>query len=446
MFNLIELNTRINKIVWGPTLILILIGVGLYYTLGTGFIQFKKLGRIFKEIFVKKKKDLEGDITPLQALSVALAGTVGVGNIAGVATAIAFGGPGAVFWMWISGILGMATKYGEVVLGIKYRIRQIRGPLLGGPMVYIRRGLGKKFNFLAIIFALLGAMAAFGIGNMTQANSVAIGLKEWGISPLFTGIFLLFAVGLVTLGGLKRIAQVASFCVPFMCILYFLGAIIILILNIVHLPQVLGLIFKGAFSPISAVGGFMGVTVKQAIRWGIARGIFSNEAGLGSAPIAHATAKTEHPVKQGFYGILEVFIDTIIICSATALAILVTGVWKTGLTGTVLTVSAFQTVFGKNLGLFLVVFCMILTAYDTILAWGFYGETCFAYLFGPYARIIYRVLWLPPIIIGALGKLEIIWDIADTMNGLMAIPNIIALFLLGKVVFNLTKDFFKNQR
>ncbi|MCX7661061.1 MAG: amino acid carrier protein, partial [Candidatus Omnitrophica bacterium] len=299
---LIELNSKLNKLLWGPFLISVLIGVGLYYSFGTGFVQIVKFKRVLKEVFAYKKKDLEGDITPFQALSVALAGTVGVGNIAGVATAISLGGPGAIFWMWVSGLLGMATKYAEVVLGIKYRIRQIRGPLLGGPMVYIRRGLGKKFNLLALSFAILGALASFGIGNMTQANSVALGFSEFGIPRVFTGIFLILAVGLVTIGGLKRIAEVASFCVPFMCIIYFLGAILVIILNIQRLPSALWLIFKGAFSPISACGGFLGAGIKEAIRWGMARGVFSNEAGLGSAPIAHATAKIDHPVKQGFYG------------------------------------------------------------------------------------------------------------------------------------------------
>jgi len=443
---ILDINERLNPIIWGPLLILVIIGVGLYYSFGCKFIQFSKFRNVLKETVIRRKReDAEGDITPFQALNVALAGTVGVGNIAGVATAIALGGPGAVFWMWVSGFLGMATKFAEVVLGIRYRIRQIRGPLLGGPMVYIRRGMGKRFKFLAAIFAILGATAAFGIGNMTQANSVAIGLEELGIPRIFTGIFLIFCVGLVTIGGLKRIAYVAMFCVPFMCILYFLGALIILFLNIIHLPTALGLIFKGAFSPIAATGGFMGVTVRQAIRWGIARGIFSNEAGLGSAPMAHATAKTNHPVRQGFWGILEVFIDTIVICSATALVILVTGMWKSSETGSVLTMSAFETVFGKNIGFSLVVLCMALTAYDTILAWGFYGETCSAYLFGPKARIFYRFLWLPPVLMGAMGKLEVIWNISDTLNGLMAIPNLIALFSLGGVVFGLTREFFKEE-
>lgn len=444
MINIIlQINSKLNEFLWGPLLIVAILGVGVYLTLGTRFVQIFKLPFVFKETLIKKRKGLEGDITPFQALNIALAGTVGVGNIAGVATAIALGGPGAVFWMWVSGILGMATKFAEVVLCIKYRIRQIRGPMLGGPMVYIRRGMGKNFKFLAGIFAVLGALAAFGIGNMTQANSVALGLKEFGLPQIYTGIILLSCVGLVTIGGIKRIAHVAMFCVPFMCILYFLSAIIIICVNIGKLPEVLFLIFKSAFSPVAATGGFMGVTAKQAIRWGIARGIFSNEAGLGSAPMAHATAKTDHPVRQGMWGVFEVFIDTIVICSVTSLAILASGVWTQGKSGAILTCLAFETVFGKNLGFSLVVLSMVLTAYDTILAWGFYGETCSAYLFGPKARSIYRMIWLVPIILGSLGKLETVWAIADTLNGLMAIPNLIALLVLSPVVFGLTKEFFK---
>lgn len=443
---ILKINSRLNEFIWGPPMLGVLLGVGIYLTVGARFIQFLKFPRVLKETLVRKKKtDLEGDISPFQALNVALAGTVGVGNIAGVATAIAFGGPGAIFWMWISGLLGMATKYAEVVLGIKYRIRQIRGPMLGGPMLYIRRGMGRNFRFLAGIFAVLGALAAFGIGNMTQANSVAIGAQQFGIPRIFTGILLVLAVGLVTIGGIKRIAYVATFCVPFMCGLYMLGATFIIISNFYKLPQVFVLIFKSALSPVATIGGFMGVAVKDAIRWGLMRGVFSNEAGLGSAPMAHATAKTDHPVRQGLWGIFEVFVDTIIICSATALTIMVTGVWKSGTTGAALTMSAFQTELGKNLGFSLVVFCMALTAYDTMLAWGFYGETCCAYFFGPRVRPIYRFLWLPPIILGCLGRLEVVWSVADTLNGLMAIPNLIALVALSPVVFSLTKEFFKKE-
>jgi AGCS family alanine or glycine:cation symporter len=281
---------------------------------------------------------------------------------------------------------------------------------------------------------------------MAQANSVATGLEQFHIPRVFTGVFLILAVGLVTIGGLKRIAHVAVFCVPFMCIVYFVGAVILVLLNIDKLPETLVLIFKSAFTPVAATGGFLGAGFKEAIRWGIARGVFSNEAGLGSAPIAHATAQTDHPVRQGLWGVFEVFIDTIVICSATALAILVTGVWKSGSTGAVLTMEAFQTVFGTKIGFSVVALCMAMTAYDTMLAWGFYGETCAAYLFGPRARGVYRILWLAPIMLGALWELKNVWGLADTLNGIMAIPNLIALLLLGPVVFRLTKEFFSKDQ
>jgi AGCS family alanine or glycine:cation symporter len=442
----LRINSILNDFVWGPAMIVAIVCIGTYLTIGTRFVQLLKFPHVLRETVIRKKrKDLEGDITSFQALNVALAGTVGVGNIAGVATAIAMGGPGAIFWMYLSGLLGMATKFSEVVLGIKYRIRQIRGPMLGGPMLYIRRGMARDFRFLSGVFAVLAALAAFGIGNMTQANSVAIGLETFGIPRIFTGVILIFAVGVVTIGGLKRIAHVAMFCVPFMCILYFLGAMIIIALNISKFPEAMLLIFKSAFTPVAATGGFMGATVKNTIRWGIARGVFSNEAGLGSASMAHATAKTDHPVRQGLWGIFEVFIDTIVICSATGLCILISGVWKNGSTGSLLTMSAFETVFGRNLGFSLVALCMALTAYDTMLAWGFYGETSAAYLFGPKARPFYRFLWLLPIMLGSLGRLEVIWGIADTLNGLMAIPNLIALFTLSPIVFNLTREFFSRR-
>jgi AGCS family alanine or glycine:cation symporter len=447
MHRIFEINSRLNEFIWGPVMIIAIVGVGIYLTVGTGLVQFREFSTVLKgTLFRKKKTGLEGDISPFAALSVALAGTVGVGNIAGVAAAIALGGPGAIFWMWVSGLVGMATKFAEVVLAIRYRTRQPQGPMLGGPMMYIEGGLGKNFKFLAIMFAVSGALAAFGIGNMTQANSVAIGLEEFHIPRFFTGVLLVLAVGLVTVGGIKRIAHVVMFCVPFMCIVYLIGAVFLIVVNIYRLPDVLVLIFKSAFSPLAATGGFAGAGVKAAVRWGIARGVFSNEAGLGSASIAHSTAQTDHPVRQGLWGILEVFVDTIIVCSATALAILITGVWKSGSTGSVLTMSAFQTVFGRQVGGSVVVLSMVLTAYDTMLAWGFYGETCSAYLFGAKARVVYRVLWLAPIMLGSLGTLEAVWAFADTLNGLMAIPNLIALLFLGPVVFGLTKEFFKNYQ
>jgi AGCS family alanine or glycine:cation symporter len=452
---LLNLNNTINKIIWGPLLITLIIGVGLYISIGIKFLQIRHLGKVFKETFLKAKKPKEkgggaaaagaGDISPFQALNVALGGTVGVGNIAGVATAIALGGPGAIFWMWVSGVLGMATKFAEVVLSINYREREEGGPMIGGPMMYIKKGLPKVFHPLAYIFAVFGALAAFGIGNMAQANSVADGTLQFGIPRHFTALLLIVAVGLVTIGGIKRIAQVAMVCVPFMCILYFISGIAILLINIRSIPDAIWLILRGAFTGQAAAGGFAGATVTYAIRYGIARGVFSNEAGLGSAPIAHSTAKTDNPVKQGFWGIMEVFIDTIVICTTTALVIITTGSWASGNTGAMLTMEAFSKFFGKAIGYSIVVFCMVLTAYDTNLAWCFYGETCTAFLLGHNTRIFYRILWLPFVLIGALGKLEVIWNICDTLNGLMALPNIIALIILGPVVFKLTKNYLNSE-
>jgi len=445
---ILKINEFLNQIVWGIPTIILLISAGISISIITKFLQFTKFKRIMKETFGKifsKPKGKEGDITPFQALTVAMGGTVGVGNIAGVATAISLGGPGAIFWMWISGIFGMATKFGEVVLSLKYRIREKEGPMVGGPMVYIERGMGKKFKFLGIIFAIFGGIAALGIGNMVQANSVAEGFSHFGISKIFTGIILLLAVGLVTIGGIKRIAQVASFFVPFMCITYMICGILVILKNIHNLPYAIKIIFLHAFKPLSPIGGFAGATVANAIKYGIARGIFSNEAGLGSAPVAHSTAIVDHPVRQGFWGIFEVFFDTIIICSITGIAIITSGVWISGETGATLTSRAFSTLFGFNLANAIVTISMILTAYDTNLAWCFYGETYLSYLFGykHFVRVFYRFIWLPFIIIGSISKLEEIWSIADTLNGLMAIPNIIAIFYLLPVIRKLYKEFFE---
>lgn len=441
---LLNLNNAINSIIWGPLLIILILGVGAYISVGIKFLQIRYLEKIIKHTFFRgTKKDAEGDISPFQALNVALSGTIGVGNIVGVATAITLGGPGAIFWMWISGILGMATKFAEVVLSVYYREKEKGGPMVGGPMMYIKKGLPKIFHPLAYIFAVFGALAAFGIGNMAQANSVADGLLQFGIPRYFTALFLIVAVGLVTIGGIKRIAYTATVCIPFMCMLYFILGILVLIAYIHFIPKAIMLILKGAFTTQAAIGGFAGATVIQAIRYGIARGIFSNEAGLGSAPIAHSTAKTDNPVRQGFWGMIEVFVDTLVICSITALVIITTNSWTSGNTGALLTMEAFSKFFGKTVGYSIVVLSMVLAAYSTNIAWCFYGETCAAFLFGHNVRIFYRILWLPFVLIGALGKLEIIWNICDTLNGLMALPNIIALIILGPTVFKLTEEFPK---
>ena len=475
---LIWLNAEVNALLWGPPMLVLLIATGVYITVRTRWIQFAKFGLMCRETMgkiVHRGPRADGDVTPFQALTVAMGGTVGVGNIAGVATAIAWGGPGAIFWMLLSGLIGMATKFAEVVLGVHYRKRDPGGPMVGGPMMYITRGMGRRWKPLAIAFCLFGAAAGLGIGNMTQANAVADGVEtllapaaptsaadgaeqppaasdgsaSQHVSPVrwITGGVLLLAVGLVTIGGIKRIANVAMFCVPFMCIVYILAALVIIALYAGRIPEVIQLIFTRAFTPAAATGGAAGVGIIVAMRQGIARGVFSNEAGLGSAPIAHATAQTDHPVRQGLWGIFEVFIDTIVMCTATALVILLTGAWTSGEDGAKLTIAAFSVPLGGTWGSVLVTLCMVLTAYDTILAWCFYGETCCAFVFGHshIVRMIYRLLWLPFILLGSLLKLKHIWNVADMLNGLMAIPNLIALLALTGVVVTLTKGFLAGK-
>jgi AGCS family alanine or glycine:cation symporter len=441
-------------------MMILLVGVGLYLTFRIRFLQFTRFGLMWREtaakIFRRGSGD-DGDVTPFQAMSVAMGGTVGVGNIAGVASAIAVGGPGAIFWMWISGLVGMAAKFAEVVLGVHYRKRDGDGPMMGGPMMYIVRGMGKRWKPLAVIFCIFGALAGLGIGNMVQSRALTQGVEEFfGASKLtgplwnvrwWTGGLLLLSVGLVTLGGIKRIANVAMFCVPFMCTLYMVAAFVVIAMYITDVPQILSMIVRKAFTPTAAVGGFAGSAFMIAMRQGIARGVFSNEAGLGSSPMAHATAQTDHPARQGLWGIFEVFFDTIIMCTATALVILLTGVWTSGAKDASLTISAFSVPFGDTIGISLVTLCMILTAYDTILAWCFYGETCCSFVLGhsKTVRTTYRVLWLPFILIGALWKSDSIWDVADMLNALMAIPNLIALFVLTGVVVMLTRGFLKGE-
>lgn len=449
-------NNLINGIVWGPYVLLpLLVGVGLYLGARTGFVQFVHFGRMLKETagkILQRGESAEGDLTPFQALTVAMGGTVGVGNIAGVATAIAMGGPGAVFWMWISGLLGMGTKFAEVVLGTHYRMREAGGPMIGGPMTYITRGMGRRWAWLSAMFCLFGALAAFGIGNMVQANAVAEGLEHFGMSRWVCGMLIIVSVGLVTLGGIQWIARVATFCVPFMCGMYLLGSLAVIVVYAAKLPMAFGLVFRYAFTPMAGVGGLFGTT----IRYGLARGVFSNEAGLGSAPMAHATARTDHPARQGLWGVFEVFVDTIVMCSATALVILLTDVWKgSDAQGATLVMHGFTALFSRGfppataraLGFGLVTLSMILTAYDTNLAWCFYGETCTAYLLkrGRKVRIAYRILWLPFTLVGAVGGLRLIWGIADTLNGLMAFPNLIALIALGGVVARLARGFFSSE-
>lgn len=447
MDRLMELNAIINSFVWGPPMLVLLVGTGLYMTIRTGFLSWRRLGYVLKNTLFKmfeKEGKGEGEVTAFQAVATALAATVGTGNIAGVATAIALGGPGAIFWLWVSGALGMTTKFSEVVLAIKYREKTPDGRFVGGPMYYLDKGL--KMKWLAYIFAFFGALAAFGIGNMVQANSVAASLEvTFGIGRWVSGVVMAIATAVVIIGGIKRIGQITELLVPFMAAFYILGALIILIMNIGKLPATLVLIVKSAFTGHAAVGGFAGAVMMEAMRRGIARGVFSNEAGLGSAPIAHAAATTDHPVRQGLWGIFEVFVDTIIICTLSGLSIMLSGdVWTSGESGAALSTLAFETSL-PGIGGYIVSIGLMLFAYSTILGWAYYGERCAEYIFGPKINMAYRIIWIPFIVIGAVGGLNFLWDLADTLNGLMAIPNLIGVLGLSGVVLKLTKEFFADS-
>ncbi len=434
---------QLSSIIWGPVMLAFLLGIGIFLSLGLNAFPWRKTPYAFKILWCSRKSDQQGDISPFQALMTALSATVGTGNIAGVATAIFLGGPGAIFWMWITALFGMATKYAEAVLAIKYREVDERGRYVGGPMYYIKNGLGEKWQWLAVTFALLGTLASFGIGNMVQANSVADAVESMFLIPTWlTGTTLTVLTAIVILGGINRIAEVAAKLVPLMAVAYISGALYVVFSNIQQVPDALLLIIESAFSQTAAVGGFAGASVWAAIRFGVARGVFSNEAGLGSAPIAHAAAKTNDPVQQGMIAMLGTFIDTLIICTLTALVIILTGVWETGETGAALSTLAFNQAL-PGWGGYIVVFGLVVFAFTTILGWSYYGERCAEFLFGTRVILPYRVLWLCAIPLGAMGKLTIIWLLADVLNGLMAIPNLIALALLSPVIFKVTKNFVK---
>ena len=443
-------NGVINGIVWGPPMLALLIGTGILLTVRGGFVQVRKFGTIMKHTIGSlltpdaHKKD-ESGVTPFQAVATALASTVGTGNITGVATAITLGGPGAVFWMWVSAFFGMMTKYAEVLLAVNFREKNERNEWVGGPMYYIEKGLGWKW--LAVIFAVFATVASFGIGNIAQSNSIANALNETvGIDPLITGIVVAIGAGVVILGGIKRIAQVTEKLVPFMGLFYVVLGVATLIMNIGNLPEAFRLIFYCAFNPDAALGGVTGYTVMLAIRYGFARGVFSNEAGLGSAPIAHAAANTNSPVKQAFWGAFEVFFDTFIICTITGLVVVSSGAWTSGLEGTALTIAAFSNSLG-SIGAWGVTIGTILFAFSTILGWSYYGENAIEYLFKGTSlvggvKLGYRVAFVLMTIFGAVGSLKLVWDIADTLNGLMAIPNLIGLVALSGIVVKLTKEHF----
>jgi len=453
-----SINSFLNNIVWGWPGMILLLGVGLYLTLGSRFLQFRKFGYSMKNTIGKifeKKEASAGSITPFQAVCTALAATVGTGNVAGVAGAIALGGPGAVFWMWVSAILGMCTKYAEIVLAVNYRERNAAGEWVGGPMYYIRNGLGKKWNWLAALFAGFAALAAFGIGNATQVGSIKDSLNSmlygFGMVPsaaglplinAILGVFMVIILLLVLLGGMKRLVSVTERLVPFMAILYVVLGLGVIIVNIGKLPGIFADIFAGAFTPAGVTGGVVG-SIAISMKRGISRGIFSNEAGLGSAPIAHACADTDNPVKQGLFGIFEVFADTIVICTLTALIVLCAGQNLTyGVQcGAEMTISGFVATYGNWVSVFGAV-AIICFAFSTILGWGLYGSRAIEYLFGSKVVKPYTIAFCLVAVLGATVDLGLLWDIADTLNGFMAIPNLIAVALLSPVVFRLTKQFF----
>lgn len=433
---------EIRDLIWGIPLIALLVGTGIYLTFLLKGLQFRKLYHSLWLALVKRKEEKsEGDITHFQALMTALAATVGTGNIAGVATAIAIGGPGALFWMWITGLFGMATKYAEAVLAVKYRIKDKNGNMSGGPMYYLANGMNLKW--LGALFAVFAAVAAFGIGNMVQSNSVADAVKySFDLPVEITGIILALATGIVLLGGIKSIGKVTGILVPFMVIFYFLAALFVVIIHIDQIPSVISQVLVEAFTDTAAVGGFAGATIMMTIRSGISRGVFSNESGLGSSPIAAAAAQTKHPVTQALVSMTQTFIDTIVICSMTGFAILVSDVLNTGLTGATLTQKAFETALPGEWGGIVVSIGLIFFAYSTILGWSYYGEKSLEYLLGEKSVKPYRLLFVIMVFVGAVVKLDLVWTFADIMNGLMALPNLIALLGLSGIVAAETRNYF----
>ena len=439
--------TTLSDVVWGPPLLALLVGTGIFLTLRLRGVQFTTLVPSLRlALVVRDETGGTGDVSHYQALMTALAATVGTGNIAGVATALAAGGPGALFWMWMTGLVGMATKFAEAVLAVKYRITDDRHAMAGGPMYYIERGLG--WRWLGIVFASLTTVAAFGIGNLVQANSVADALRAtFGVPLVVSGAMVALATALVVLGGIQLIAKTASVIVPTMIVFYLVGGLIVLALNWRTLPDIAFHIFRDAFSPTAAVGGFTGATVTQGIRFGIARGVFSNESGLGSGAIAAAAARAHHPVAQGLVSMTQTFIDTIVVCSITGFTIIATGAWQSGDTGAALTTRAFSTGLPGTWGGSIVALALALFAFSTILGWSYYGEKALEYLVGStrFTRR-YRIVWVAATFVGAVTSLEVVWAVADVFNGAMALPNLIALVLLSGVVVRETKDYLGRRR
>jgi AGCS family alanine or glycine:cation symporter len=434
----------INGLVWGPIMLTLLLGTGIFLTIGLRGMTITRIPYAFKQLLKDRKASGEGEISPFNALMTALSSTVGTGNIAGVATAIGIGGPGALFWMWCTALVGMATKYAEAVLAVNYRETDAAGKKVGGPMYYIKNGLGKRWKPLAFLFALFGALAGFGLANTVQSNTVSqVLFNNFQIPTVASGLVMALLVGLVLLGGIQRIAQVAGKLVPLMTVIYLVSTLLILLMNLTEIPAALVFIVDSAFNGTAATGGFAGATVMLALRMGVSRGIFSNESGLGSAPIAHAAAATNSPVRQGTIAMLGTFIDTLIICTMTGLVLIVTDVWNSDLQGAAMTLQVFDSSlpFGGDI----LSLCIALFAFTTMLGWSYYGERCAQFLLGPKVVLPFRVLWVVGIFLGTQMSLGLVWKMSDALNGMMAIPNLIALLLLSPVVFKLTRQYYQQS-
>jgi alanine or glycine:cation symporter, AGCS family len=436
-----ELLNSIDGIVWGPAMLILILGTGLYLQVRLRGMPIVMIGQGFRMMWRGRSSDADaGEVSPFSALMTCLAATIGVGNIVGVATAIALGGPGAMFWMWMTALVGMATKYAEVVLAVHFRERDADGRYVGGPMYAIRNGLNKKWHWLGTLFAIFGGLAGFGIGNMTQANSIAKALdNSFGIDATITGVILVLVTGAVVLGGIRRIAAVANWLVPFMAIGYVLLCLWVLAANASAVPAAFAEIIGSAFTATAATGGFAGAAVMAGIRYGVARGIFSNEAGLGSAGIAQAAGASANPIKSGLIGMMGTFIDTIVVCTMTGLAIVTTGVWTSGKSGSELTQLAFDSAL-PGTGNALVAIALSVFAFTTIFGWGYYGERCWQFLLGKRTILPYRVLWTAVVYFGATAQMDTAWTIADILNALMAIPNLISLLVLGPLIVQLTNQ------
>lgn len=434
----------VNTVVWGPVMLILLLGTGVFLSIGLRGITITRIPYAFGQLLKGRKGSGEGEISPFNALMTALSSTVGTGNIAGVATAIGIGGPGALFWMWCTALVGMATKYAEAVLAVNYRETDATGKKVGGPMYYIKNGLGKRWRPLAFLFALFGSLAGFGLANTVQSNTVSqVLLNNFDIPTMLSGLVMALMVALVLLGGIVRIAKVAGKLVPLMTMIYLLATFIILVMHLSEIPAALALIVDSAFNGTAATGGFAGATVMLALRMGVSRGIFSNESGLGSAPIAHAAAETNSPVRQGTIAMLGTFIDTLIICTMTGLVLIVSGVWTSDLQGAAMTLMVFDSTlpFGGNI----LSLCIALFAFTTMLGWSYYGERCAQFLLGPKVVLPFRILWVIGVFVGTQMSLGLVWKMSDALNGMMAIPNLLALLLLSPVVFKLTKQYFQSH-